>query len=155
MDYDFPAGEHRPLTLVFAKERSIEAIREALFARRTVVYAKNFLYGKKEFLDPLFYNSIYIKNPAVVLEKDQSKYIQIINYSDMDYHLMKTGEIDSLHTQSDIWLYAGKTVLYRIENQSNKKRGNKKISIPFQVENLKTTPEKSLQIYLDLNITYK
>jgi hypothetical protein len=155
MDYDFPAGEHRPLTLVFAEDRTIEAIREALFARRTVVYSKNFLIGRKEYLEPLFYNSIYINNPVVTLEPEESKYIQISNYSDMDYHLIRTGDSKLIEAQSDVWLYAGKTVLYQISNTKSGEKGNKKISIPFQVENLKVTPNDALNIYLDLNITFQ
>jgi hypothetical protein len=155
MDYNFPGGEHRPMTLVFTKDRSVEAIKEALFAKRTVVYSNNFLYGKKEFLEPLFYNSIFINNPAVILEHDQSKFIQITNYSDMDYHLQRKGDPENIEVQSDVWLYAGKTVLYRIESIDGTVKGNKKVSIPFQVENLKTTPKESLQIYLDLRITFK
>jgi len=155
MDYDFPAGEHRPLTLVFAEEQSPEAIKEALFARRTVVYSSNFLYGKKEFLEPLFYNSMYIKNPDVILTKGEAVYIHITNYSDLDYHLKKKGEIEGIKTQSDIWLYATKTVLYRIERSGSERKGNTKVSIPFLVENMKTTPKEELEIYLDLNINFK
>jgi hypothetical protein len=36
--YDVPEGGHRPVTLIFAKERTEESIKEALFARRTVVW---------------------------------------------------------------------------------------------------------------------
>jgi hypothetical protein len=148
-------GEHRPMTLVFAKDRSVAAIREALFNQRTVVYSKNFLYGKREFLEPLFYNSIYINNPALILEPDQSKYFQISNYSDIDYHLVKTGDLEVIDAQSDVWLYSGKTVLYQISNANSGEKGNKKISIPFQVENLKVTPNDRLKVYLDLNITFQ
>ncbi len=155
MDYDMPHGEHRPLTLVFAKVRTIEAIKEALFAQRTAVYWNNFLFGKKEFLKPLFYNSIHINNPAVVLGEDQTKYIQITNNSDIDYKLRKNGEVYDIHAQSQVWLYSGKTVLYEIKNTENKFKGDKKVSIPFQVENLKITPDDPLQVYLDLNITFK
>jgi hypothetical protein len=155
MDYDFPAGEHRPMTLVFAEERSPEAIKEALFAKRTVVYSSNFLYGKKKFLEPLFYNSIYIKNPNVVMEQGQSEFIQIMNYSDVDYHLQLTDQIEEINVQSDVWLYAGKTVLYQITHSGSEAKGNRKIRIPFRVENLKVTPAEPLQVYLDFNITFK
>jgi hypothetical protein len=115
MDYDILHGEHRPLTLVFAEVRTIEAIKEALFARRTAVYWNNFLFGKKEFLEPLFYNSIFINNPAVVLEEDQEKYIQITNTSDIDFKLQKNGEIKGIDAQSGVMLYSGKTVLYAMK----------------------------------------
>ncbi len=48
IDWDYPpaAGEHRPVTLVLAHERSAAAIREALFARRTLVWFRNLLIGR-------------------------------------------------------------------------------------------------------------
>jgi hypothetical protein len=43
MDYDLSAGEHRPMTLVFAKEKSEEAIKAALLDRRTAIFYANSL----------------------------------------------------------------------------------------------------------------
>jgi len=151
---DLSHGEKRPLTLVFSEIRSIEAIKEALFARRTAVYWNNYLFGKKEFLEPLFYNSIFISHPTIVLEENQSKFIQITNTSDIDFKLQKNGEINGIEAQSGVILYSGKTVLYAVESVDDNFKGEKKISIPFQVENLKTTPNDLLQVYLDLNITF-
>lgn len=64
IDWDFsvPDGGHRPLTLVFAKEKTEQGIKEALFAGRTVVYYKNLLTGKDEFLIPLIRQSLFIKS---------------------------------------------------------------------------------------------
>ena len=50
---DYEKGEYRPMTLVFAKERSLKGIREALDARRTVAFADGCIYGKEEFIKPL------------------------------------------------------------------------------------------------------
>ena len=50
---DYERGEYRPMTLVFAKERSLDGIREALEARRTAVVADGCVYGKAENLEPL------------------------------------------------------------------------------------------------------
>ena len=52
LDYLVHDGDHRPMTLVFAKDASLEAIREALFARRTAAYSGNMLVGKEELLRP-------------------------------------------------------------------------------------------------------
>ena len=46
-DYRPAAGEHRPVTLAFARERTLEALREALFDGRTVVWFKNLLLGRE------------------------------------------------------------------------------------------------------------
>lgn len=51
--YNVPQGGHRPITLVFATEKTPEAIKEALFARRTVAYFNNLLIGREEHLKPL------------------------------------------------------------------------------------------------------
>ena len=44
---------HRPVTLVMAEEDSLAAMREALFARRTVVWWKDTLIGRPAQLGPL------------------------------------------------------------------------------------------------------
>ena len=46
-DYEPHNGGHRPVTLVFAEEKTTESIKEALFARRTVVWFKNMLIGRQ------------------------------------------------------------------------------------------------------------
>jgi len=56
--FDRNKGEHRPITLVFAKERSEEGIREALDSGRTAIYHKEMIIGEEWFLRELFYSSI-------------------------------------------------------------------------------------------------
>ena len=46
-DYRPDLGGHRPVTLAFATERSTEALREALFDGRTVVWFKDLLIGRE------------------------------------------------------------------------------------------------------------
>lgn len=40
----------RPMTLVFAKEKSLESIKEAMFAGRMLAFFNNFLMGKEEYM---------------------------------------------------------------------------------------------------------
>ena len=56
-------GLQRPVTLVFAKERSLAALNEALKAKRTVAAYNDLLIGRQEFLEPLILNSVSIHNP--------------------------------------------------------------------------------------------
>lgn len=51
----------RPITLVLAKERTIDSIREAMFARRTIGWAANILWGRDPWLPELFNASVEIK----------------------------------------------------------------------------------------------
>ena len=59
-DYQPAAGGHRPVTLVFTKERSAQAIKDALFAQRTVVWFKNLLIGRNDQLTPLLDASLEV-----------------------------------------------------------------------------------------------
>ena len=58
LELDFNAGELRQCTLIFAKERSVKGVEEALWARRTAVYGDGMLYGSEEVLMPLFKASL-------------------------------------------------------------------------------------------------
>jgi hypothetical protein len=83
--YD-PSG-HRPMTLVFAAERSHEAVREALFAGRTAAYSDHSIYGKAEFLEPLFDASVQVLTPEVVIMGSGAGSVEIRNLSDVDFTL--------------------------------------------------------------------
>lgn len=61
IDWDYTEkGNHRPITLVFAKEKSKEGLREALVAGRTVAAYNELLVGREAYLVPLIQNSIQI-----------------------------------------------------------------------------------------------
>ena len=79
--FNVPEGDHRPITLVFAREKSEEALKEALEQRKTAVWFDNTLVGNAEFLAPLVENSLEISR----LGKDMVQTIMIENQSDADY----------------------------------------------------------------------
>lgn len=72
----------RPMTLVFAKERSAEGIKEALFAGRTLAFFCHHLAGKEEFLRPLIQKSIKIN----IINREKNT-IEICNISDIQYDI--------------------------------------------------------------------
>jgi hypothetical protein len=51
----------RPITLVLAKERTVESIREAMFAKRTIAWAGGLLWGREPWLPALFQASVVVK----------------------------------------------------------------------------------------------
>ncbi len=63
--YNVPKGGHRPVTLIFAKERTAESMKEALFARRTAVWFNNMLIGREAMLAPLLKASVIIEDSAI------------------------------------------------------------------------------------------
>ena len=83
-EVDFAAGEHRTKTLVFAGERSPEAIREALDNRRTVVFMHNKLIGREYLIRPLFENSIEVTN---VVRGQNDITVSVLNKSGLVFRL--------------------------------------------------------------------
>jgi len=61
--YDFflRSGHFRNMTIVFAKDYSLPAIKEALLARRTLSYGFGTISGTKEMLEKFFLASIDVK----------------------------------------------------------------------------------------------
>lgn len=51
----------RPITLVLAKERTLESVREALFAKRTIAWAAHLIWGRDPWLPELFNASVEMK----------------------------------------------------------------------------------------------
>jgi hypothetical protein len=66
-EHNVPHG-HRPITLVFAKSATAEAIHEGFDNRRTVALHNNLLIGRDEFLVPLVEASLTI-NTAYYADK--------------------------------------------------------------------------------------
>ena len=62
MNVDYMGGKHRVVTLVFAKEKSEESVREAMDARRTAIYAEEMVYGREQELQLLFDACVQVKN---------------------------------------------------------------------------------------------
>jgi hypothetical protein len=82
----YPQPEHRPMTLVFAKERNHEALREAMFAGRTMVYFGDKLAAREEYAKPFFYQCISVGKPFH--QNDKTIYFEVTNTSDVPFYLV-------------------------------------------------------------------
>ena len=89
-DYRPAAGGHRPVTLVLATERSQAALREALFAGRTVVWFEETLIGREPHLVSLLRAALDVDevdyNPLHDLV-----YVTVSNVSDAPIRLRNRG----------------------------------------------------------------
>jgi hypothetical protein len=77
---------NRPMTLVFAKERSLNSLKEAMFAGRTLAYFNDMLAGKEEYAKPFFYECISIGKPYN--ENAKNIFFEITNNSDIPFNLV-------------------------------------------------------------------
>lgn len=89
--YDFSKEYvHRTMTLVLAKERTAESIREALVAGRTVAWASKILAGKEENVRALFGACVQLMPVHYTEEKkngDKINYYELRNNSDLYFEL--------------------------------------------------------------------
>jgi hypothetical protein len=154
LEYNFAQGEHRPFTLVFVKERTREALKEALFKRRTAVYWNKTLIGEEKFLKPIFENSIEILDPAVTIQGKKRKYIRIRNHSDIDFELEAEAGSEAVSFYKNLVIYGDRTVLLRISGKSGELSGKKKIVLPYRVKNLLIAPGKGLLVELEVHIHF-
>lgn len=98
IDYDHGDGWVRPMTLVFASEKSETALREALDAKRTLAYFHGNLVGSKEYLSKLVGASLKTRKVGDRLE--------VTNISAITYNMTHG---------TDLYIFpAGKTVLINI-----------------------------------------
>jgi hypothetical protein len=153
MDYDVQNGKHRPMTLVLAEKKTLESIKSALFARRTVIYLENKLIGDAKYLRPIFDNSIQIKYPEIEIKGKNRNVIQIQNNSDLDYELVPTGQPEVIQVDKVV-LYAGKTSLLHLRGVSETVSGEKNVKLAFTVQNLLIAPEKGLPVDIEIKINF-
>lgn len=62
MSVDYMGGEHRVVSLIFAKEKTEASVREAMDERRTALYAEGMVYGREQELKPLFEACVQVKD---------------------------------------------------------------------------------------------
>ena len=121
---------HRPMTLVFAEERSEEAIKKALFAKRTATWFGNNLAGKKEFLSAIFEKAVHIE---LINKTPEGKKFVISNNSDIPFILSSLKNSFTIPAN-------GETLVTLIENEQTftvknlfiKGTENLVVSIPLQ-----------------------
>jgi hypothetical protein len=151
MDYHVHAGDHRPITLVFAKERNVAGIKEALFARRTAVYTANRLVGDEQFLRPIFEKSVGFDRDTVTLRGRKAVLVQVGNASDVDYELQLVKKPAAFNAPETLTLAARKTVLLQLSARPNVKDTSES-SLDYRVLNLLVAPEQPLAVSLPLKV---
>jgi len=84
--YIAPTYSNRPMTLVLAKERTHDALKEALFAGRTLVWFRDTLVAKEQYAKPFFYQCISVGKPFY--QNDRNLFFEVTNHSDIPFHLI-------------------------------------------------------------------
>jgi hypothetical protein len=155
--YPGPDRKHRPLTFVFAREKTEAALKEALLARRTVVWWKNTLIGREEWLVPLLQASITAKSQGFVWEDSTFAYLpktsvlqlELHNPTDADFILRNAGPYN-FHNQSDTFILPARGTL---PLQAKLRERLAEAVLRFEVMNAVVAPGK--HAFLELTVRSK
>jgi hypothetical protein len=130
--------KHRTLTLVFAKQRSIEGLKEAIFAGRTAVWYQGQLIGRQEWLKPLFDRCVVVEPPH--LKAKNAVWIQVRNVCDLDIQLSRTGNVGP----DEISLPARTVTLLKIQTQ----QPDALLELSYTATNFVIEPEQGMPVTL-------
>lgn len=155
LDYDVYEGDHRPLTLVFARERTAEAIREALFNRRTAVYSGELLVGEERFLRPILERSLVVIPPAGRIKGKGRVYAQLRNESEVPLKLKAVGKkVPGVTFPGEVTVPGLKIVLLEIRGTGTLREGEQTLQLPYEVTNWLVAPGQGLKVELPLTVRF-
>ncbi len=141
-------GKKRPITLVFATERSVSSVKEALFDQRSAILSENKIIGDRKFLDAIFFGSITIES---FIETSEGYQIVIQNSADISFELSKVdGNNENISIPDKIFIHARKSTT--VEIAVAQPLSNSKIDLKFNVDNLFVGPNKGLPVTISFRI---
>jgi predicted metal-dependent phosphoesterase TrpH len=133
------AAEHRTLTLVFAKERTLDALQQALRKGRTVVWFDDQLIGRASLLTSLFHCCVQVSAPH--FRAKNYVMAEIHNLCAADIHLQRRGDVGP----SQLTLPALSTSLVRISTD----RPDEALQLDYEATNLLVRPASGLPVTLE------
>ncbi len=153
LSVDLANGGVRPVTLVFAKERSLDGLREALDARRTAVFADGMVYGSAEVLEPLF-KALFEVSDVKYSEKKVT--FRVVNRSSIPLTLRKAPGSEQVVYPREMILRPFEEVTMTIYGLDNKKPiGLDRFDVNFSVENFHVDAGKPMTSSLHFEIPKK
>jgi hypothetical protein len=138
--YESTSADHRTMTLVFAKQRTVAGVKEALEAGRTIVWFKDQLIGREKLLRPFCEACIRVKQPNLRTKKKM--FVEVCNTCQADITL----EPDKGAPIRPVALPALSTVLLQIPV----KKSAPFDAIKCKVKNFLVAPGKSLTLTLKI-----
>lgn len=135
-------AKHRTITLVFAKEKTLESLKEALFAGRTAVWHENKLIGRRKYLDALFKASVEVY-PLRELEEGEPL-LKIKNRADIDIELKRLGTIgpEKLKVSANSILLRGTEIdIESVEEE---------LILDYTVDNFLIAPGEGLPVQINI-----
>ncbi len=142
----------RPMTLVFAKERSVAGIKEAILARRTAVKRGGELIGEDQWLRQIFENSLSFDTKAVSVRGRERALIRVTNNSDITYALVLATPDTNIQVPREVKFEAGKTAMLSVRPRKDPLTLSGPLTVKYEVTNLHVGSGKVLTFPLTLQM---
>lgn len=136
------AETHRTMTLVFAQEKSAEALKEALIKGRTAVWLDKQLIGRRKFLRALFKESVEIGKPFHSYRGTLS--VEIKNSSDIDIEMERVGN----QGPREATLAANATTILKTKVDDTAEAAE----LLYVIRNFRIAPDKGLPVTLNIDL---
>lgn len=86
------AKTHRPMTLVFAKDKTESSIKEAMIARRTAVYFDDFLIARQSEAEAFFKAAVKVTTEKKVRNGEPIFELSMFNNSDIPFKIRASAD---------------------------------------------------------------
>lgn len=146
IDITYPENKKRPVTLVFAENKSIKALKKALLQKRTAAYFNGQIMGAEEWLKPIFENSVKILNSSLNVKNNTSTEVHIHNSSEVDYYLEATKPGIGIDYPEKLILKSGQTTSFIISGNTKGIETQPLLDIHYTVKNMWISRNKNLDI---------
>jgi hypothetical protein len=147
-DQPYTPDQHRTLTLVLAREKSLPALREALHARRTIVWCKEKLVGRKPHLEAMLQACIKVEEPHLRVEnRDKTActvWFEVANTSPVTFDLKRTGRTGP----AQVTLPAHAVTLVKITAPADAYS----VVLAYTVDNVLVAPGEGLPVQAVVNL---
>lgn len=144
------AGHNRPLTLVFALEKTESAIKAAVLDNRTAVYFNETLVADRRFLTPVFLNSVQVKSKKLNLQNQDVKILQLYNNSDIPFKLRQRQPSIGFNAPKEIVLLPNRTISVELEGISDELARTATLKLFYEATNLLTKKGEKLPVNIDV-----
>ncbi len=143
---------HRPMTLVFARDSSAAAIKEALFAKRTAIWHKDFVIGRQREIEPFFHSALEVTTEQSRRYNEPMLLVRFRNKSDIPLTVRIGGRygVDNLPL-GRITLAANDTTTVMVRTLWEFPAS---VKMDLDVENFMTAPDETLKTSIEVRPTW-
>ena len=142
-DFRISEGGHRPITFVLSKNKSVEAVKKALFAGKTMVWFKDIIIGREEHLSKIIKANLTASSISYNKDEIIAK-VKLKNHAATPFHLSYKG-LYTFHEDSSVFIippHGEKTILVKtLERKTS-------LELPFELLNGITGAKKHLTFSL-------